>query len=209
MSQIAWAHTLSLRKRLASRDAHCLSLTNTKSVCVQNLGFQHSVKISFPCKALTPRTGKKGQPTLLSRISGHSAVARCPCLWCRTYWFGTCLQLKGKKRSLPLNGELLSLAPFTIFWSLFLGWKNSPALCSITWHNIEIQENHQSPVPHCWFSLPFFQWTGDVHPASRDSHPELHVFIIATTTAVQFLLVGKVTGPLASEVRGSAWCTTE
>lgn len=122
MSQIAWAHILSLRQHLASRDVHCLSLTNTKSVCVQNLGFQHSMKISFPCKALTPRTGKKGQPTLLSRISGHSAVAGCPCLWCRTYWFGTCLQLKGSsiRNWVSRHGWLLLLLPqsFWLLWSM-------------------------------------------------------------------------------------------
>lgn len=109
-----------------------------KSVCVQNLGFHHSLKISFHCKALTPRAGKKGQPTLLRRIAGHSAVAGCPCLWCRTYWFGTCLQLKGKKRSLPLTGELLSLAPLLHLLVLLFGLeKNSsfaPLFNHMAWH---------------------------------------------------------------------------
>lgn len=120
-----------------------LSVTDQrkKSVCVQNLGFHHSLKISFHCKALTPRAGKKGQPTLLRRIAGHSAVAGCSCLWCRTYWFGTCLQLKGKKRSLRLTGELLSLAPLPHLLVLLFGLEKKTAplpLCSTTWHDIEI-----------------------------------------------------------------------
>lgn len=62
---------------------------------------------------------------------------------------------------------------------------------------------------HCWFSLlPFSQWAGEIHEASRDYHPELHVFIIATTS-VLFLLMGKVINFLPSEVHGSAWCTTD
>lgn len=57
----------------------------------------------------------------------------------------------------------------------------------------------------CCHSL---KWAGEIHQASRDPHPELHVFIIATTT-VLFLLMGKVINFLSSEVHGSAWCTTD
>lgn len=80
-----------------------------------------------------------------------------PCPWCWTYWFGTCLQLTGKK-SLCLAAELLSLAPF-IF--LCWGWKSSFALCSTAWRDAGIWESHPSPVPHPWVPIVA------VPPASR------------------------------------------